>query len=271
MKVLWFGAGLVGTGVLLAIVFQYSHFYEFLLIGLALLLTRVPNELQSWRSYSLLYLGFLAAGVVLDLALGLLISGLWQYNYQSDLEYIWLYGLVYPLGGYVMLQSFLLGKLLLKLQPSKPNRSLPWLAPVTALVALVTLAIGIFMIGTAATTAWRIGFVIMAALAGILITNWMAQTIGRRSFVAELLDHPLALLLTVAGAAYANFLVHELPNLVAHQWVYGVPDGLPSTPILGIPLLLFSLWPLLVLAPVSSYYLVLAIEHWLRRRANHIH
>jgi len=52
--------------------------------------------------YSLFFLG----GIIADLLLGISVTKLWYYNYHYYFEYIPLYFLIYPLGGIVMVQTF---------------------------------------------------------------------------------------------------------------------------------------------------------------------
>ncbi|MCK4891397.1 MAG: hypothetical protein KAS78_01895, partial [Candidatus Pacebacteria bacterium] len=116
--VLFFGFTVFVFSLFLALS-GYNHFYEFTLIGLFFILYYPISKLLNKKIYLSLYSLFFLGGIIADLLLGVLVTELWYYNYHHYFEYIPLYFLIYPLGGIVMVQTFILFRTFLQTKQTK--------------------------------------------------------------------------------------------------------------------------------------------------------
>lgn len=70
--------------------------------------------------------------------------------------------------------------------------------------------------------------------------------------------NPTPVFLATVIATYVHALLHELPNVYARQWVYVVETGtFLDTLLLGVPIMLWLLWPLLTIGSVTIFYRVI--------------
>src|SRR3990167_3571848 len=98
---------LLDLSILLAYKFHYKHFYEILVAGLFLIFYALDRRYILTPNYVRMYTRFIKAGIIGDLVLGLSLTRLWHYNYNSFFDYLSLYLVVYPVAGIVMVQSFI--------------------------------------------------------------------------------------------------------------------------------------------------------------------
>ena len=243
----------------LSINLRYNHFYEFMLLGIFLFFVPlVPKGTMGERTYIMLYIMFILAGVVVDLFMGMMMANLWYYTYSSLIEYIVLYLMVYPIGGIVMVQNFLIFKNLFTSNAKK------WAVINLKTLKILTVFFIIFSIILFATE-MGLGTPYLASFFSIIFTaflilNYIAERPaylrGKKgiSYIRILLESPKACILATLGTSYVHGIIHEVPNTFAMQWVYhGWP--LKDFTILGLPGFgLLVGWVALTVVPVSAYY-----------------
>ncbi len=230
----------------------YNHFYEFTLTGLFLILLSFDFfKTITLKEYSLMYRIFFVGGLIGDLFLGQIITKLWFYTYSNYLEYLSLYLLIYPLGGIIMVQTYIfLKELLFKIKSnSKTNyRYLKGLFYISFFLFLIIL---IFRKDIP-----YFGFCLFSfsSLVAFFWFNYKAQKLYNLSYLGELFNKPLSVVFITFLTAYLQGLVHESPNVFARQWVYqNFPLG--NMTFLGInPTVFFIGWIILTVVPVSGYY-----------------
>lgn len=249
------------SSFLLSLYFAFSlgfnHFYEFLLIGLFfILLPFTLRHFHSFRLFLVLYLSIIILGLFIDLLIGLSLFKLWYYSYSKLFEYLLLYTLVYPLGGIVMLQSFLLGKSFIK---TKKTSGVNNLKTGLLISSIILLMIGIFSAVSKAYfvfSTWAVILAVLIVLFVIISINTVSEMINNQSYIRKLINSPVNIILVTLIATYVNAFIHEYPNIFAGQWVYtAYINPFLNTPILGIPLLVLLVWPTLMIFSISIYYL----------------
>ncbi|MEK6885465.1 MAG: hypothetical protein AABX17_00705 [Nanoarchaeota archaeon] len=252
------GILVVSISLFLAIFLKYNHFYEFLLIGLILILYPLTAKLFSKKNYLILYfLLFFIGGLLGDLIFGVLLGKVWFYNYSSTIEYILVYFLIYPLGGLVMIQSFLffIRNKELKKDRMIDNRILLFLSILSLILCLFFIASKIIY-NTPYSGFWLVGlFWIFISI----YPNYLSEKKKGISYIRILLSNPKIIIVATIVSTYINAFLHEYPNLYANQWVY---QNLifPEVVFLGIPIVVLIGWLALSLFPVSLYYLVRGIR-----------
>jgi len=240
----------------LAFFLGFNHFYEVLLTGLFLaLFPFTKKHFVNFKLAMALYLSFVASGLFLDLLVGLSVFKLWHYSYSNSFEYILLYTLVYPLGGFVALQSFLLCKSFIKTENVARAHNLK--TGIIIFTALLLLLIGILTASKAhfSFTTWAVILTVSAIMFGIISINAVSEILNGKSYVRELIGSPQKVILVTFISTYVNAFIHEYPNVFAGQWIYtAYANQFLNTPILGIPIFVLLIWPALVIVPVSIYY-----------------
>ena len=230
-----------------AFLYEFAHYYEPMLAGLILvLLPFTPRTLLDKETLLPLYVMFLLAGLIFD---GLIVPNvvqLWSYGYTSHVEFVPLYAWIYPAGGFVMLQSFIV---LDRIFDAPASASLP-----------VTWPIGAAAIGSSVGTAVAIVFsfhpiVVFGGfvLIGFFTREYVAQRRTGTSLLGKVYAAPVRVTSIILSVAVVNALLHEAPNTVAGQWIYhDIPFS--TVALFGVPILVIFGWVFLVLAPVSWYY-----------------
>jgi hypothetical protein len=239
-----------------AFLFEFKHFYEFLLLGmLIVLIPFFPKEVFSAKRLLKAWALFFLVGIVVDLLLGLLIMKGWYYNYSAFWEYALLYVWAYPAGGLVLVLSYLLSKKLFNIRIREDQRfdiRIFWAC--SALLGIASLALifakDLFLFGA---RNYLFGTTVICFF--IALSAPMAQLVGRNSWVREAVLNPLPILLATCTSTLVNLLLHELPNVAARQWMYVVTTGtFLDSPLLGVPLMLWLWWPFLTVGAVTIYY-----------------
>lgn len=248
------GLFIVVFSLVLAFVFRYNHFYEFLLVGLFLIFYHsLPQAKISSNTYFKLYGAGIIAGFILDFVFGLKIGNVWYYNYSELWEYTLLYLLVYPLGGIVMLQTYLFFENWFHIKTPRV-RNVPinrW-----GIVSILLLAVAVILLLFGQRILY-FGYLIctVIALSIIFYMNYLSERINKISYFRCLLLLPIDYLLITLLTTYFQAFIHEIPNVFARQWVY---QNMPfeSLMIFDIPTGVLVGWILLTVGPVSLYYCV---------------
>jgi len=252
-------AGVVILLLSLWLVFSlhYKHFYEVMLIGLFLILCPLTSKYFTKRTFVILLLISILGGLVSDLLFGLILGEVWYYNYAHIWEYALLYLLVYPLGGFVMVMSFLVFIRDYKLKEDKS-------APLNILKMLSILFIVLFAVFIFLKYAYHLpysGFFIVTffCFSLLLCLNYLSEKLFKFSYFRILLSNPQKVITATLLGTYINGLLHEYPNLFVDQWVYQniIFQGIT---LLGVPVAVLIGWIVLTMYPVSAYYLALMIN-----------
>lgn len=251
----WIGFFLVDVALLLAFAIQYKHYYEILVLGFALMLYELDRRYLFFPQYFRLYVILLKAGLIGDLVLGIGL-GLWHYNFEHLYEYIFLYGVEYPVAGVVMVQSYIFASKLLK-RRKQVRRLLP-LAVYKQGIAILGLC-SLVSAGLALTPrfyeVFSLVFYASIALTALFLLSYVSRVRGNDNLLEELHSNPLKTLLVLFVVTYFFAFVHEVSNSVAQQWTYSA-FSYAHMQLWGIPLIILPFWPLLVLLPVAAYYYV---------------
>ena len=250
-----FGGVLVLAAIWLAVSYEFKHFYEALVVGLAVLQGAALGAAVSRRTYLISFAVFLLLGLFGDLFGGVFLTRLWHYNYAHAWEYLPLYLIVYPVAGIVMFQSYALVRRLFtaKWEPTaKPagKRQLVVLILATALLLLLT--IWWMIADSVALLSFNIAYITLLFAA---LFAYIARLQGKSSLVDDLRENPVAVGASLLAATYLNLLLHELPNTKAWEWVYsGVPWQ--GVQLLHIPIAVFPGWIALAVLPAAFLYAV---------------
>ncbi len=243
------------AAIVLAVGYEYKHFYEFLVGGLAGLQGALLWGAVSKRTYIISFAAFLLLGVLGDLFFGIFLTELWRYNYAHVWEYLPLYLWVYPVAGICMFQSYLLVRRLFKNAPlpaGKADEGRQTVILAAAAVPLVPLTVWLAISDSLAVLA--VHFIYITSLF-VAFFGYLSHRRGKASLVDDLFKNPLAVAASLVAATYLNLLLHELPNTRAWEWVYaGVPWQ--TVQILHIPVAVFPGWLALSLLPVAWFYAV---------------
>lgn len=249
------GFGIFLFSFILAFQYRFNHFYEFTLIGLFLILTYfLKTNLFSRKEAIVIYIIFIFIGLFVDLLSQFF--KLWHYSYQDLWEYIPLYILIYPLGGIVMLQSYIL--LLKKIKRPK----IPKKIPITILWAFTVLCLSLFisvslLFNKIDFSQWRLLFMITLILLGGSVVNLISELLHKKSYLRDLIELPVATLVITLIVTYVNAFIHEYPNVFDKQWIYMVQSStLLDKVILGVPIIVWIGWIALSIGPLAFYYLL---------------
>ncbi len=238
-----------------AVVWHYNHFYEFTLLGLLLILVPfVPKDAFTQKRIINLYLWYICAALVVDLLLSLIITKVWYYHYTSIVEYAVLYVWIYPAGGFVLTIPYLIGRKYFDIQSSGFVIDKRIFQAIFTLFLAATIIL-ILIKGQILFAVWGPIFLIVSILALCALSSLRSELRGRPSYVRDLIVSPGHTLLVTTLATLPNLIIHEYPNVYAHQWTYILNTGSAmDILLLGIPLLVWVAWPLLVVGSVSIYY-----------------
>ncbi|MBI2032753.1 MAG: hypothetical protein HYT09_03880 [Candidatus Levybacteria bacterium] len=247
------GIFLFSLSLILAFFYHFNHFYEFSLIGLFLIISHFLEEPLFGKKETLVtYVSFLGFGLFVDLLSQFF--GLWYYSYQNLWEYLLLYFVIYPLGGVVMLQSYILAKQKFGiLRPKKIPRLFFWLFSLSTLIFLICVAISFSSIEL---PQWGLLFMVAFILfVGSIITN-LSEFLYQRSYLRDFLEVPIKTFLVTLLVTYSNAFIHEIPNVFSRQWIYTVKtNSFLDIFLFGVPLIVWVGWIALSIGPVGFYYL----------------
>jgi hypothetical protein len=238
-----------------AFILNYNHFYEFLLIGIYLILKIFVSEKNINKSiYIKLYIIGLILGIIGDLILGIYISELWYYTYSQIWEYILLYLLIYPFGGIVLIQSYFILKQRTKFKNNKVNLKLKTIKILNAIFIIITLILSIIIYLLDIRYIQLIHFGILSLVFFFTFTYYSEKKI-KKSFLRDILENPKQVIVISSIVTYLNAIIHEYPNTIAKQWIYtNIP--FQNITILDVPaILILCGWFILLYIPMASYYL----------------
>jgi len=213
---------------------KYNHFYEFTLIGLFFILHYFVSKLINKKVYLSLYFIFFAGGLIADFLLGISIVKLWYYNYHHYFEYVPLYFLIYPLGGIVMAQTFVLFKTFFQTRQSEQETA-KISTRVLKILFFTTLVFSLLIIFLNLIYGLKyFGFILyfLLTLSAFFYFNYKSEKFSK------LLKEPKLYIFITLFTAYLNAFVHEFPNTFAKQWIY---QNFPFNDILilNIPITVF--------------------------------
>lgn len=265
-RYLQLSAGLctIALALYLATVHRFAEFYLILLVGDLLALKAVHALIKApllgkKQDMIILFLAFVAVGLAFDVVFGLWWTRLWSYPAYSTLDYVRLYLLVYPLGGFVMLYSFVIGVKIAGIegaQVSPVSQRLTAGIPICIIIAGgVGVGAGLFIVGEA----WGpmiIASSIVASSYGCILL--LSERLRKDTMLRALIGSPLRCGLVILITAYAQGLLHEWPNVYAKEWIYH-NWPLQNLQVLGIPAtVLFCGWIALAIIPYSIWELCAA-------------
>ncbi len=251
-----FGIVIAAAATWSAFVFEYKHFYDFLLVGLlCILLPFMQSGTFTVKRIAKMWVLFFLTGIVVDLLLVLLITKGWYYNYSALWEYVVLYIWVYPAGGLVLVASYLEVKKLFRGREVSPPHIPIWILWALFLPFAVASIALIFLQDALPFGVWSYSCITAVFLAFTLLSGLIAEIIERDSYIHGLAANPIPVLFATAVTTYINTLVHEYPNVYAKQWVYVVDTGtFLDSLLLGIPVMLWLLWPFLTMGALTIFY-----------------
>ncbi|UCD04055.1 MAG: hypothetical protein JSW73_00180 [Candidatus Woesearchaeota archaeon] len=250
------GLFLLITSIYLAIRLKYNHFYEIMLVGLVLILYPVTKKYFDSKTILKLYFTFLIlAGLLGDFVFGIIIGEVWYYNYSMVSEYILLYFLIYPVGGFVMIMSFLL---FLGNSQLKNKRKVKFLNEILLTLSSSFIFLVVIFAYLKHTSSFEYsGFFsfVFICLFLCIVFNYIPERKGKPSYLRILLNNPKKFIFATLLATYINALIHEYPNVFAQQWVYqNILFG--DIKLIGIPVIVLVGWLVLTILPVSAYYAI---------------
>ena len=238
---------------------ECNHFYEFMLIGLFFVLYYPVSKSLNKKFYLSLYFLFFGGGIIADLLLGILVTELWYYNYHYYFEYIPLYFLIYPLGGIVMVQTFIIFRTFLQTKQSKQeiNKIDARILKILFFITLIFSSLIIFFDSMYGLEYFGFILYFLLTLSALFYFNYESEK-SNKSYLRCLLKEPKLYIFITLLTAYVNAFIHEFPNTFAKQWTYqNFP--LNDTLILNIPIIVFFVgWIALAIIPISVYYYVLS-------------
>jgi hypothetical protein len=249
-----FGIIILIFSIWLAISLSYKHFYEIMLIGLLFILYPITKKYFKTKILIQLYVLFaIIGGLIADLLIGPTIGELWYYNYTLIFEYVLLYLIIYPLGGLVMIMSFLYFLKNCKLKKPKKISTTPLKnIAILSLIISITFIILKYNYNLNYSGFWFGSFFCLFIIFAI---NYYSEKKNKTSFISILLTNPKPVIITSLLGTYINAFIHEYPNVFAQQWVYQNMI-FQNIQFLNIPLAVLVGWIILTVFPMSAYYLV---------------
>ena len=241
----------------LAFVEKYNHFYEIMLIGLVFILYPLTRNHFDKKTIIKLYLIFLVlAGIFGDFIFGITIGNVWYYHYSSLWEYALLYLLIYPLGGFVMIMSFLLflGKKKTKSETKIYEKKLNILVLASSILSFLAVLFFIYLKYNFDVPYSGFFVAVFVWVLFSSIFNYVPKKkMNKISYLKLLLSNPKKVLFATFIGTYINALLHEYPNVFAQQWVYqNILFG--DIKLFGVSVIVLIGWLALTIFPVSAYY-----------------
>lgn len=260
---------LIGSAALLfsfylAVVHSFNHFYELTLTGLFIIIYPWITDKIKNKTYRRLFLIFIPGGLIADLLLGIYVTELWYYTYNSLWEYILLYLWIYPVGGIVMVQSYLLfERLIIEDIGETTSQKRRFIILLTSLLAILFTAISILYNAETAGLYTFISFLVLVLFNSQSIVRWsrkimttfgLKKELNRLTALEVFSRKPAKYIGIILASSYIQAVIHEVPNVYGQQWIY---QNMPfqELTLLGVPavVIIFG-WIGLTLIPVSIYY-----------------
>lgn len=261
--VVTFGLGLSVFSVYLAVVFKFKSFYELLLLGIVFFLLGFKATTRiKFNSYLKIYVTFLFLGIVGDLVLGVSLLQLWYYNYDNPIQYLLLYGWVYPAGGLTLTLLFIV---LLDLLNLKTNISEKYTFNLNDELVVGFVGIGIILVTLlygVLDSANYIGLIVfgLTSLVIFLVLNIYVEKTRGFSFFYLLRVNKLKVSTAALISVLVMVFLHEVPNTIANQWVY---TNIPLWPALfEVPLVVWVGWSVLFIVPMTSLLVFISKEEF---------
>ena len=248
------GALITLLSLVLAYVFHYNHFFEFLIAGLLLMLIpTAPVELRSHRKIILFGISFLAGGLAIEF-FGQSLVHMWHYNYNSLIEHVLLYAWGYPASGFILVLSYLYAqKVIGKKIPTTVVRQNP--VRIATVICIVSTILAVFFFSNFHSRLFIVLGLYSFMLASCALLSIISERRFDRSLIRDFLQNWRATLVATLLATYVFMLAQELPNIAAGQWAYSWQTGpVLDALYLGIPLATWLLWPFLTLCTVALHY-----------------
>lgn len=247
------------TSLYLSFFLRYNHFYEFMLTGMSLILfTLISKKSINNKKYLILYICFIFIGFLGDFILGMVIADAWHYSYSHLIEYLFLYLLVYPLGGIVMVQSYLflkekLGKRIKKRQFDLKLIIIPGIISliISILIIILNFFINKILFGKL--------FFVFSTLFLFFYLSYKTEKYNKISIIGDLINKPLLFIFIIFVSTYVNAFIHEYPNTFVGQWVY-TGWYFNNFRILNIPITVLAGWILLLIIPLAIYYYIISFK-----------
>lgn len=247
---------------ILAFVYHYDRFYSIFLLGLFLILKGIykrmkDREFLTIKRFIKIYIAFFILGILGDLILGIWISKLWYYPTYTLANYINLYLFIYPLGGIIMVYTFVILESLFIQKPRKRRIAYKNSLAISKIFFIVSLIglISSFFIKTYQGL-FLFGFI---ALNTISLLSYINLKINKNNLLERFLIKSLKYGILIIIVAYTQGLIHEIPNVFAKEWIY---QNIPfhTIQIFGIPIIALFGWIILIIGPYTLFESILALN-----------
>lgn len=248
---------------LLAFIYHYDRFYLIFLLGFFLFLKGAykrmkDKEFLTFKRFIKVYLAFFILGILGDLIFGIWISKLWYYPTYTLINYINLYLFIYPLGGIIMIYMFVILESLFIQKPRKrriPYKNSLIISKIFYIISLIGFIVSLFF------ETYR-GFFLLTfmSLNAISLFSYINLKINKNNLLERFLIKSLKYGPLIIIVAYAQGLVHEIPNIFAKEWAY---QNFPfnNIHIFGIPIIVLLVgWIALIIGPYTLFELILALN-----------
>ncbi len=251
---LYIGSILFIISLVLAFYYHYNHFYELMLIGLFLIFGYLTRNVINKKIYYKTYIYFLLFAVIGDIIFGINVSRLWYYNYNNIMEYLLLIAIIYPFGGWVLIQTFFIleSTFVKNIKLEKIDSYL-----IKKFVMFLLFLSVITFIFRKDVLYGDFIFYSIASIGLYLYLEYKIIKTNKKSFMNSFIKNPKSYLLILILGSFSQAIIQEFPNTFAKQWVYqNIP--LINILILRVPILVFLGWVYLTLFSISVYYFVLS-------------
>jgi hypothetical protein len=278
-----FGGSLFIVSTVAAIFLHFSYFYSSFVIGIFLFFDSLVHILDKTLAFTSnlervgvtfwsIIIGFVIAT---DLVGGQLIFTVWRYPpYHSALNWLLLYGIIYPVGGLSVIAMFRFFDLLFgRIFPGRlfslnsPEvltrhflRAVAILEPLVLLIPLV-----LFLTGLVSLVAhlWILYFLLFL----FIFFEWtfffdaLVFAFGGRPIILDLLRGEKRVILALVLSGLISASLHELINTYVHEWVY-IAEKFPvtSATLLGVPVMVFITWIPLTIVCVEAYRFAMVVR-----------
>lgn len=262
---IFFSSGIFFTSIslILAVGYEFKNFYEILLFGILLTLFsfKAPRKIPESIYLKMYGWGF-AAGIIIDLILGLTLTELWRYNYNSLPQYILLYLWIYPICLLIMALTYIISLDLLNIKFKKSKEKEPNLKDEFVFVLFCFVFVIATFVYSSIVGKYYLGFLLFGTVMALiyLLLNVYIEKRKGLTFFNLLHKEPLKVALAAIMSTYSMAFLHEIPNIVAEQWVY---QNLPlmDITIIKIPIFVLAGWIILLLIPLSVILKYLSYEN----------
>ncbi|MEW6295359.1 MAG: hypothetical protein AB1467_03640 [Candidatus Diapherotrites archaeon] len=246
-------------GIIQAVRFHSGFWYTYFIVGAWLFFDCYDFRLRGTSILSLLlekkfkeffklFFFFFAFGLLLDLIYGRFLGKFWLYpNFSYPLNYIYPAFIFYTFGAFAIYELYYFLEFFLRKKLSE-NRKKKKLKEETkkrisdSLIAILFISIIAPIISFAFFSSAFIREIIFAGMvADIFAFDAVVFKRHGQSLLFEMLEGNKKILLLIIMTWIINFLLHEIPNTFAREWVYrNIP--LSGAQFAGLPLLIFWGW-----------------------------